>query len=227
MDLINIKPALNNTSSLRELFDDLEKHMRSLEALEQDVNQDVFVSMIITKLPKEARLQLELQKGKKEKWTVQKLRIFLDNYITARESTDMENLTGHEEQSARKSSSPEFSYINERPYTTAEALTTLFQGSQRRNKYGIKHPVCIFCERNHWSDECTEFRTIEERKRKIRGRCYICLKSGHLSKDCKVDKPCVHCHQTKKHHRSLCNKKIPLSRESSHFPETSEIYRNS
>ncbi|XP_062602802.1 uncharacterized protein LOC134264528 [Saccostrea cucullata] len=78
VDLINIKPALNNTSSLRRLFDDLEKHMRSLEALEQDVNQDVFVSMIITKLPKEARLQLEIQKGKKEKWTVQKLRMFLD-----------------------------------------------------------------------------------------------------------------------------------------------------
>ncbi|XP_062602892.1 uncharacterized protein LOC134264633 [Saccostrea cucullata] len=224
MDLINIKPALNNTSSLRRLFDDLEKHMRSLEALEQDVNQDVFVSMIITKLPKEARLQLELQKGKKEKWTVQKLRIFLDNYIAARESTYTENVAGHEEQPARSTSPPGMSDVNERTYTSAEALTTLFQGSQTRNKYGRKHHICIFCEQNHWSDECTDFRTIDERKQKIRGRCYICLRPGHLNKDCKVDKPCFHCHQTKKHHRSLCNKKMPLSRDSSHFTETSEIY---
>ncbi|XP_061194310.1 uncharacterized protein LOC133202484 [Saccostrea echinata] len=157
MDLINIKPAFNNTSSLRRLLDELEKHMRSLEALEQDVHQDVFVSMIITKLPKEARLQLEIQKGKKEKWTVQKLRIFLDNYIVARESTDMDNLDSHEKQHSRKTSLP-----------------------------GMSYP-------------------------------------GHLSKDCKVDKPCVHCHQTKKHHRSLCNKKIQLLRKTSHFVEA-EIY---
>ncbi|XP_061176063.1 uncharacterized protein LOC133185014 [Saccostrea echinata] len=219
MDLINIKPALNNTSSLRRLLDELENHMRSLEALEQDVNQDVFVSMIITKLPKEARLQLEIQKGKKEKWTVQKLRIFLDNYIVARESTDMDNLDSHEKQHARKTSLPGMSYVNERKHTSAEALTTSFQESQRRNKYERKHPICIFCERNHWSDECKEFRTIDERKQKIKGRCYICLKPGHLSIDCKVDKPCVHCHQTKKHHRSLCNKKIQLLRETSHFVE--------
>ncbi|XP_061165990.1 uncharacterized protein LOC133174913 [Saccostrea echinata] len=180
--------------------------------------------MIITKLPKEARLQLEIQKGKKEKWTVQKLRIFLDNYIVARESTDMDNLASHEEQSATKTPLPAISYINERTYASAEALTTLFQESQRRNKYERKHPICIFCERNHWSDECKEFRTINDRKEKIRGRCYICLKPGHLSKDCKVDKPCVHCHQTKKHHRSLCNKRMQLSKEPSHFAETSEVY---
>ena len=44
--LINLSPASNKTSSLRSLLDQVEKHLRSLEVLKQNVNQDVFVSMI-------------------------------------------------------------------------------------------------------------------------------------------------------------------------------------
>ncbi|XP_062618740.1 uncharacterized protein LOC134280347 [Saccostrea cucullata] len=51
VELINTQSATNDTSSLRKLNDDLERHLRSLEALHQDVNQDVFVSMITSKLP--------------------------------------------------------------------------------------------------------------------------------------------------------------------------------
>ena len=44
--MINLYPASNTTSSLRNLLDQLEKHLCSLEVLKQNVNQDVFVAMI-------------------------------------------------------------------------------------------------------------------------------------------------------------------------------------
>lgn len=64
--LINMQKAGNTTSSLRTLIDTMERHLRSLEVLKQDINQDMFVCMIRSKLPKDVLLQLEIQKGSKK-----------------------------------------------------------------------------------------------------------------------------------------------------------------
>ena len=39
-ELINITPAINNSKGLRQLCDQIEKHLRSLEALNQDVKSE-------------------------------------------------------------------------------------------------------------------------------------------------------------------------------------------
>ncbi|CAC5354911.1 pncA [Mytilus coruscus] len=69
-DLINLQSASNQTSYLHTLYDDLERHLSSLDAMHQDVTQDEFISMITSKLPKEVLIQLEIQKGNNERWTV-------------------------------------------------------------------------------------------------------------------------------------------------------------
>ena len=56
-ELINITPAINNSKGLRQLYDQIEKHLRSLEALNQAVNQEVFISIITAKLPKDVLVQ--------------------------------------------------------------------------------------------------------------------------------------------------------------------------
>ena len=208
MELINIHPVNNDTGSLRKLYDDLEKHMRSLEALHQDVNQDVFVSMITSKLPKETLLQLEIQKGSRERWTVKKLRDLFKAYVTAKESTELQ--ASDVDQHAEK-------------HATAEALMvsakdSRFRGnsgesSGRRNIPSVKSPVCSFCDGYHWTDECQKYRTVEDRKQRIKGKCFICLRPGHRIKDCKVVKPCYHCKESRSHHRSLCPRKFPHQRE--------------
>ena len=43
-ELINLKPAPNNIKGLRKMYNDVEKHLRSLQALEQDTDQDFFLS---------------------------------------------------------------------------------------------------------------------------------------------------------------------------------------
>ena len=49
--------------SLRLFLDKVQRHLRSLEVLKQDINQDVFVSMIKAKLPQAVILQLEVMNG--------------------------------------------------------------------------------------------------------------------------------------------------------------------
>ena len=61
--LINIPSPNTNVDSLRVFLDTVERHIRSLEVLEENVNQHVFVSMIRSKLPTEVLRQLELNNG--------------------------------------------------------------------------------------------------------------------------------------------------------------------
>jgi hypothetical protein len=205
MELINIQPVTNDTPSLRKLYDDLEKHMRSLEVLRQDVNQDVFVSMITSKLPKERLLQLEIQKGTRDKWTVQKLRDLVKAYITAKESTKVHASDSHHHMEN---------------HSSAETLMIPTKESKYRNARNVQAPVCSFCNGCHWTDECRKYRTIEERKQRIKGKCFL-LRPGHRIKDCRVMKPCFHCKESRNHHRSLCPKKFPHQRETPNLTDKS------
>lgn len=88
VELINLKPIPNTAKRLRSLYDQIEKHLRSLEALEQNVDQDIFIAMITSKIPKEAIIQLELQKGARNKWSVRELSELFNNYVSARERAE-------------------------------------------------------------------------------------------------------------------------------------------
>ena len=55
---------------------------------------------------------------------------------------------------------------------------------------------------------CSNFPTIESRKEKIKGSCFICLSHGHSIKDCFSNRACFYCNAVKNHHRSLCPKRF-------------------
>ena len=69
-----MKPTFNSTKGLHTLHKQFERHPRSLEALKQDTNQDVFVNIMTSKNPKEVLLQLQIQRGATVKLTVSMLR---------------------------------------------------------------------------------------------------------------------------------------------------------
>ena len=219
--LINLVPATNQTSSLRILYDNIERHLRSLEALQQDINQDVFISMMTSKLPKEALIQLEIQKGSKEKWSVGKFRELLKNYIVARESADTQSTPSDKTDEKRYQRNHPYGRVTfpqPNTHTSTETLMTAAKEDFKRS--GRTGPLkrCRYCESDHWSDECRKYKTIEERKQKIKGSCYICLRQGHKVTDCHIEKKCYYCQQSKNHHRSLCPTKFQLrQREISSF----------
>lgn len=98
---------------------------------------------------------------------------------------------------------------------SAEALiASSKQPSETRH-----YDQCRYCNKRHRSDGCPTYRTIEDRKKQLKDSCYKCLKVGHLSKECKKGKPCVHCGEVNAHHRSLCPKKFQAKLFSAHLSE--------
>ncbi len=105
-----------------------------------------------------------------------------------------------------------------------ENLIENWQKWLKRNKIeGIEKPVekkerhwyagekekrvkkCVYCEKDHWSDKCTTFDTLEKRRTFFRDKklCFNCAKGGHRGGECQ-SQGCYFCKG--KHHSSLCEK---------------------
>ena len=199
-DLINLTPATNSSKGLRFVYDKVESNLRSLEALQQDINHDIFISIISSKIPKDVYLQMELQKGAKNKWSVKKLRELLNNYICATERAE------------------ELAYSEEAERETGSSRTNIMrrtlQTAQQNNKRKL-FVICRFCDGNHWSDRCLEFPTLRERKQHINDSCFRCLKRGHIAYKCIPNKSCFYCGRRNHHDRSLCPLKFATNEKTS------------
>ena len=178
-ELINLLPASNNPKDLRAVYDKLEIHLRSLESQQQDTNHAIFISIISSKIPKDVLQQLALQKGMNEKWTANTLRKSFKNYICATEWAEQMSCSEMPEKDKQ---------------TYANGLYD----------YHRSIVQCKFCNGNHWSDQCMEYPTAEDRKQKIKDSCFLCLKRGHIAHKCRLNKLCCYCKCINHHNRSLC-----------------------
>lgn len=70
---------------------------------------------------------------------------------------------------------------------------------------------CVFCGLNHWADECQKYKTVQQRKNQLTGRCFVCLSSNHFFRECQSERACFYCKQKKSHHLSLCPRKFQTS----------------
>ena len=204
--LMDLPTSSSQTASLRSSYDVIGKHLRSLEALGEDVNSKLLVSLILTELPKDVLIYLTDQKPDGQEWTVKLLREKLHRYITNRGNAERQS--GIKSNSAYSDSNKSHMSQVREVMTTTEALFSNANYPPKIPK-ASKRETCIYCKGKHWSDECQTFTTLTVRKEKIKGRCFICLKKGHTPRDCKADKLCVHCQETNRHHRGLCPKKFP------------------
>lgn len=51
----------------------------------------------------------------------------------------------------------------------------LVSKEKARSRYGQKY---IFCNDDHWSDECWKYRDIQPRQQKLKNRCFKCGRCG-------------------------------------------------
>lgn len=65
---------------------------------------------------------------------------------------------------------------------------------------------CIFCQGDHYNDKCDKVKSLEERKSKLNGRCFVCFRRGHSARSCKIKRKCPQCRGT--HNRALCPDKL-------------------
>lgn len=211
--LMDIRPPRNTNEDLRIFVDKIEKNIRSLEVLNQNGNQDVFVAIIKKKLPPDVLLQLEFLKGADNKWSVPKLRELLRQYITARENTEQSLQDGKEGGASKMYRENQRDTVysrNDRYPRKMEYSQTSYKTAQALAAAPILEMKCRFCSRAHWSDECQKYKTIEERKTCLQKSCFKCLREGHMSHECRnMNITCAHCGAKNHHHRSLCPQKFP------------------
>ena len=83
-----------------------------------------------------------------------------------------------------------------------------------------KPRVCVYCDdANHRSAECKKVVTVADR-RKILGDkqlCFNCTGQRHKAADCRSQQVCQHC--KRRHHSSICNKKMDDQGKGAKEPE--------
>ena len=181
--------SLNAVSSdhhlfeLRRLYDKTESTIRGLTALGVSVDSygALLAPVFIQKLPSELRLTVT-RKVPADEWNMTRIMEVLLAELEARERASLS-----------KSSQGTFAFKRGKDFPTAATFT------------GGSQSGCCFCQReDHTPAQCTKVTGIDERKRMIReqGRCFVCLRPGHISKHCRSSMSCVICKG--RHHSSVC-----------------------
>ena len=158
-NLSHVPPASNHVPKLRQCYDTIERHLRSLEAVGENANHRHFVSLILDKLPQRVRCQVYMQKPDDQEWTTSSLRHLLGKYISA-----MEMAGGDSHDSLGPSSNPGRVPLRPRPtqHRSAEGLLA----ASNRQSTQVK---CVYYGQTHWSDECPHYQTLQSRRDKLKG----------------------------------------------------------
>ena len=155
--LVNLPVSHSTTSALHHAYDAIEKHLRSLEVINQNVESQLLITMLLSKFPKQVLTQISEKKSDADNWTVSMIRKSLKKYIENREYTDLH---------CQKDDNVSQSSVR----STTEAFYT------RSGTAKPLQPKCSFCKNSHWSDECNVFQTISDRKTRVKGHCFMCLR---------------------------------------------------
>ena len=201
--LANIQPVSMNFPQLQHLSDEISIHLRSLEALGEAVPDGYVINLFKSNLPKETISTLEMHRGA-EKWSLKLFRQILDQYLKAHEQEAVPHST--ENQIYKPNLYQPNSFQTYRPthnlpvlynpsggFRPTQQMASSNANSSSTSNYQTRRQQCVYCGGTHWSDQCTEYATIEARKERIKGSCYVCLKQDHNNKNCTSPQACFYC----------------------------------
>ena len=195
-ELLNL-PAVSDihkVSKIRQLYDSIETHIRSLRNLGIDSNSygSLLVPLIVSKLPEEMRL-IVARNLEKNEWNIDKLLCKFKLELEARERCN----TIPESSSPKPFENRSGRYRGKLPYSSS----TLFSG-----KGPSSVPYCSYCSKQHTSASCPIVTDVAARRAILRkkGKCFLCLRSGHIIKHCDSQYKCQKCGGH--HHISICEK---------------------
>ena len=200
--LLNLKPdnkLRDHLSQLKNMMDQVNIHVRSLEALGIDGSTYgvTLTPVILSRLPSDVRMEWA-REGRGKESDLEWLLDFLRKEIERRERADTFTVNYSDESNASSRESRRSSYRNTRPGTA----TALHSQEQRGDN------ECAFCHKsNHRTDSCWSGKklTVEERKDAFMksSLCFKCALPGHSAKSCRSK--CSKCGYG--HHQWICTSK--------------------
>ena len=179
---------------LRHLYDVVEANVRGLESMEitSDMYGCFLTPVLLQKLPEELRIVITRNLGS-ETWELKDILKELQKELHIREQC-ISNKDSR--------SQPPKNAAGELPFS-ASSLYTYNQDKPPSSVW------CSYCNKDHRSLKCNIVTSPEARKDILRkkGKCFLCLRSGHLSRNCQTPVKCFKCQGS--HHVSLCSKIEP------------------
>ena len=172
---------------LRKLHTTVETHIRGLRALGVSAESygGLLVSLLVNKLPPEIRL-IVTRMSATGTWNLIDVMSILEQEVDARECASASSML----------------LPPHRPQTRLPTGATLFTNNPASNN----EPSCVYCGQRHTSNSCTTITEVGARKDVLRkaGRCYVCLRKNHLSKECRSNQNCRLCRG--RHHVTICHR---------------------
>ncbi|XP_047135464.1 uncharacterized protein LOC105845216 [Hydra vulgaris] len=184
--------SIRNLVALRAIYDKIEIQVRSLENLGVDSRQygPLLIPVLMQKIPEDLALLISREfVNVDDCWSMKTVLNILKKEIQAREGSQLSK--------------------DEVQHFTAETLySSGNMKPQNKFKNFNDYLKCIFCDKNHKSQECMTIISLEDKRRilKNKRRCFKCLKIRHLSKDCNTKMKCFYCSNF--YHAAMCINKI-------------------
>ncbi|XP_050514991.1 uncharacterized protein LOC126890179 [Diabrotica virgifera virgifera] len=183
-------PAINNEShlELRDLFDNVTKHLRSLNSLGLDTQSwdSIIIFIMCSKFDATTRRDWECFKHKNDLPSMTDLNIFLKEKCQMLEKLQIS--------SGYKNNKAKVRNVNSRSFASIERQSSV---------------KCYFCQNDHPIYKCDAFLKLNINDRisaaKRLNLCLNCLKNSHPTWKCKLQK-CIKCHKV---HNSLLHLNNP------------------
>ena len=197
MELAKIT-TMNDLRKLHSLYDRTEATVRSLKNVGVPIERygTILSPVIMSKLPND--LRLIISRKLPQEWELEGLLKHFGEELNLREKCAFAAIQGNTAVKSPSSNEGKFKRTSFEGITSSTA--TLFAGSNEKDYI----PNCLFCNKRHFSVGCTTVRDPFERKKILRQRrrCFVCLKSGHESRQCVSQTKCHNCHN--RHHTAIC-----------------------
>ena len=202
----------NDVRKLRELYDIIEANVRGLESL--GVESEKYGSLLIPVLQPKLPLQIQIEISRKiggEDWSLTKLLEILRTELEARER-------------CLKSVNPAATVKKPQNKLLPTASALFNDAENNRLARGTPYrsgTFCTYCKGNHNSIDCHIVSDRSARLAQLRkeGRCFICLRKGHIAGKCESKYRCNACHRS--HHISLCERNSRSSKDAQQAQEKS------
>ena len=186
--LLHLEPvtSVHNLKGLRQLFDAVESNVRGLKVSASSYG-GLMSPILMSRLPSELRLIVSRELSEDE-WDVEVVMEIVWREIEARERS-------------AGATSPQ----GKKPTPSKLLLTAL---SLTAGASSVA-PSCVYCSQAHSSGTCQTVSDPEGRKQILRtsGRCFVCLRCNHLSRNCRSTGRCAKCRG--RHHTSICPTLVP------------------
>ncbi|MCP3664057.1 MAG: DUF1759 domain-containing protein [Gammaproteobacteria bacterium] len=168
-----LQKGSNRVSDLRDTLNHIEKVLRQLSSLGEDLNQSSLIRVVLRKFPAEIIAKLEDIRDSDTNWTMPELRRHLWDLITKKERVqDLAGSTSHH--SSERGSKPQ-------TRGSPQAIGHVFAVTNSQGEKSNTRPRsnCVFCDEPHFHKDCDKFKTASSRKAKlvslVQKRCFVCF----------------------------------------------------